>query len=114
IAGSAIFDLARREADVAVRFFRTQHEHLVAQKAGVERYALYGSRAYLDARGTPNKPENVRDHALMSTGESAAPSAAEWHFIQKLAPKARHVFTTNLTVALMNAVIAGAGLAVLP
>lgn len=32
VTGGAILDLSRREADIAVRFFRTQHENLVVKR----------------------------------------------------------------------------------
>jgi DNA-binding transcriptional LysR family regulator len=42
-------DLARREADIALRLSRPAGEGLVARKLGDLRYGLYGARAYVEA-----------------------------------------------------------------
>ncbi len=43
-----VFDLSRREADVAIRFTNAPPEHLIGRKLGTLHQAVYATRAYLD------------------------------------------------------------------
>lgn len=52
-------DLARREADIALRNFRPSEEQLVARKVGDRRAHLYASSDYLIQLGCPNSPEQL-------------------------------------------------------
>lgn len=42
-----MFDLSRREADVAIRFTDNPPDHLIGRKLGTMKQAVYASRAYL-------------------------------------------------------------------
>lgn len=110
--GPNIFDLGRREADVAVRMFKSRHEDLVVRRAGELTYSLYATETYLARRPAPRAPEELRDHEIVC-GE-ARPESVESEWIRRLAPGARIVFTSNLTMALLGATLAGAGIGVLP
>jgi DNA-binding transcriptional LysR family regulator len=112
MTGAAVFDLARREADVAVRFFRSKHEHLVVSRAGEVAYALYGSEAYLAHREAPRKPADLARHDIFCA--DLAPTSMEAHWFHRLCPEARPAFVSNLTLAVLNATLAGGGIGLLP
>lgn len=110
--GGAVFDLGRREADVAVRFFRSKHEHLVVRRAGEVAYSLYGSAEYFERHALPKEPEELRDHALL--GGDLTPYAVDVEWLNRLTGSARFSFTSNLTVAVLRVALAGGGIALLP
>jgi DNA-binding transcriptional LysR family regulator len=110
--GSAIFDLARREADVAVRFFRSEHEHLAVSKAGEVAYALYATEEYLAPRGAPRGPHDLANHEVLCAPNTPTSDDVDW--VRGLCPDVRFTFVSNLTLAILHATLAGAGLGLLP
>jgi DNA-binding transcriptional LysR family regulator len=106
-----ILDLARREADIAIRFFRSKNERLVARRAGSVSYGLYASKDYL-ARHPLKSAAHLRDHPLLTSDAAAKAPDARW--LARLSGVARPAFVCELTVALLEACRAGAGIAVLP
>ncbi|NOU34277.1 MAG: LysR family transcriptional regulator [Polyangiaceae bacterium] len=114
VTGGVILDLARREADIAVRFFRSPHESLVVRRAAEMAHGLYASPAYL-GRKVPKKPADLRGHRMLTSApEHGSVAVAEAGWVEKLTGGATPAFVSNLTVALLEAARAGAGIAVLP
>jgi DNA-binding transcriptional LysR family regulator len=111
ITGGTVLDLARREADVAVRFFRSSHESLVVRRVAEIAHALYASEAYLAAHPVADAAA-LRDHPLLAP--EPGPGVVEAAWVEQLTGGARPAFVSNLTVALLEAARAGAGVAVLP
>ena len=112
----AVLDLARREADLAVRMFKSAHESLVVRRIGSLRYGLYASRGYL-ARRPLRKPSELREHPLLSSeaparGKKAGALDARW--LDQLSGGARPALVCDLSMALLAACRQGAGIAVLP
>lgn len=104
-----VLDLGRGEAEVAVRFYRSRTQNLVVQRVGDVVYGLYGSRAYLEDHPVAS-PEDLRHRRLLLPPGSSL--EADW-----LAPwtaGVRPAFVSELSVALLAAARADAGLAVLP
>jgi DNA-binding transcriptional LysR family regulator len=56
VTTGTVLDLSRREADVAVRFFRTPHEALVVRRVGHVAYGLYASHTDLRHVPMPDEP----------------------------------------------------------
>jgi DNA-binding transcriptional LysR family regulator len=111
VTGGAILDLARREADIAVRFFRSPHESLVVRRAAELAHALYASEEYLTQRPL-NDASELCEHPILTS--TPGPGVVEAAWVERLTAGARPAFVSNLTVALVEAARAGAGLAVLP
>ena len=111
VTTGTILDLTRREADVAVRFFRTPHESLVVRRAGRVAYALYASHEYL-ARKPLRKPAELSRHPLLTS--VPGPGAVDASWLEALSGGARPALVCDLTMALLEAARAGAGVAVLP
>jgi DNA-binding transcriptional LysR family regulator len=111
VTGGAVLDLSRREADIAVRFFRSAHENLVVRKVGELAHALYASEDYLGRRPVKSSAE-LRDHPILTTAPGS--NVVEAHWVERLTSGARPAFVTTLTMALVDAARAGAGIAVLP
>jgi DNA-binding transcriptional LysR family regulator len=111
VTGGAILDLARREADIAVRLFRSHHERLVVRRVATMAHALYASEGYL-ARRPVAGPEQLREHAILTTARE--PGAVEAAWVERITFGARPTFVTNMTLALVEAARSGLGIAVLP
>jgi DNA-binding transcriptional LysR family regulator len=58
-------DLAKGEADIALRMARPEEADLVARRAFDCAWFVYASTAYLDASGRPVSLENLRRHRLV-------------------------------------------------
>ncbi|MBN8613966.1 MAG: LysR family transcriptional regulator [Deltaproteobacteria bacterium] len=106
-----VLDLARREADVAVRMFRSAHESLVVKRVGSLGYGLYASKDYL-ARRPLKRASELREHALLSS--EAGPGALDAKWLERLSHGAKPALVCDLSMALLEACRASAGVAVLP
>ncbi|HET9959122.1 MAG TPA: LysR family transcriptional regulator [Polyangiaceae bacterium] len=58
-------DLARGEADLALRLFRPKQASLVTKQVAALELGLYASRAYLERKGEPRNFEELLDHELI-------------------------------------------------
>lgn len=109
VPAGEVLDLGRRQAELAVRFFRSKHESLAVRRAGDVAYGLYATRAYLGRRRLKT-PGDLADHRLLSG--SAGDLETAW--LTRLNPKVRPAFVSTLSLALQGAARASAGVAVLP
>jgi DNA-binding transcriptional LysR family regulator len=66
LTGIRLLDIARREAEIAVRLVRPTAPSLVCRKLGDFGFALYASREYLARCGTPTRGHGLRGHFLIS------------------------------------------------
>ena len=73
--GVRTLDIARREADLAVRFARPTAPELVCRKLGEVAFSLYASRRYLARCGAPTRGGGLTGHDVITfTGAPAATS----------------------------------------
>lgn len=98
--------------DVAVRIGELPDSSLQATRVGRVRRVLVAAPAYLDARGTPRRPEDLVDHSIVSA--AGVNPVSEWRFtddgkplLQRLQPRMRT--TTNDSA--IAAAAAGLGIA---
>jgi DNA-binding transcriptional LysR family regulator len=99
VVGTARVDVARREADVALRYVRAEGADLMARRVGTVAFATYGSKSYL-----ANK-RAVNDVITYDAG------IRTWRPDH---PDGRVVLRTNSTRMLLQAVKEGIGIATLP
>ena len=75
MAGVRTLDIARRDADLAVRFARPTAPELVCRKLGEVGYSLYASRRYLAKCASPKRGAGLAGYDLITfTGAPAATS----------------------------------------
>jgi DNA-binding transcriptional LysR family regulator len=110
--GSHIFDLARREADIGVRLFRTNLDYLAVKRAGELAFGLYAAEEYLRRRPAPASPAELHAHDLVL--DDADPlQSVEPSWLEQIGG-GRVVLKTNSTAVTLAAVTAGLGIALLP
>jgi DNA-binding transcriptional LysR family regulator len=106
-------DLGKGEADVALRSGDTTDNQLVGRKIGDSLWAVYGSRLYVQQHGSPQRVEDLHQHALIGLDEAmAGHRAAAW--LRQAAPNARRVASADSVLGLVSSAKAGVGLAPLP
>ena len=113
LTGSGQLDIARREADVALRYVRPERGELVARRAGVVAWAAYASKKYLAARGRPARGSGFAGHDILAYSTTTR----RWRQDQlggEPVGDARIVLRTNSTRMLLHAVRLGLGIGPLP
>lgn len=116
INDSRLFNLARREADIALRVGSrsfAHEEYLVARKVADVSYGLYASVGYLDRHGRPSFVDGCAGHLVTSLVESPIKVVhIEW--LKAIAPRAHVVISTNGIQSHIATAEAGEAMAVLP
>jgi DNA-binding transcriptional LysR family regulator len=110
--GHGFLNLARGEADIALRNRRPDHNSLVSRRVGMVAVALFASRGYLDRCGTP-KEGDYCGHDLILFDESLA-GMPGYQWVEDRAAGAHVVMRSNEILPLLAAARAGAGIACLP
>lgn len=108
-----VFNLARREADLAFRFGSFSQENLIDRPVGDVAYALYASDDYLARHGRPDPADGLHGHALVLM-DRAAGAVAHEAWLPPLAARARVALRANGLRSHLAAVREGAAMAVLP
>jgi DNA-binding transcriptional LysR family regulator len=104
-----MFNLTKRDADVAIRPANDPPETLVGRRVGKIAFAIYGSTQYL----AKQKAKTLADHQWVGPDDSlAGTSVAQW--MRSALPASEIALRTDSFLALRQAVQAGLGLAALP
>lgn len=112
-ADTRVFDLSRREADVAVRLFRPKQPALIARRLGEMRLSLFASQDYIDRRGAPRNGAALSAHDWIGFDASLDDlPQVKWLHRSLLSP--RYVVRANTTAAQAIACATGHGIALLP
>ena len=106
-------DLTKGDADVALRSGDTEDNALVGRKIADSLWAVYGSRKYIERHGSPQRVEDLAQHALVGFDESMAKHrAAQW--LREAVPGGKVVARNDSVLGLVYSAKAGVGLAPLP
>jgi DNA-binding transcriptional LysR family regulator len=106
-------DLAKGEAEVAVRMHKPGDDSLIARKIADTPWSVYASRSYIKRHGHPQQQEDLDNHAVIEFGgEIAQIQASRW--LRSMAPRATIAARGNSMLGVLAAVKSGAGLAPLP
>lgn len=105
-----MFNLTKREADVAIRPAADPPETLIGRRISGIAFAVYGSTDYLARRG---KKQKLAEHQWVAPDESLSGTAvAQWMRAQL--PQAEITLAADSLLALRQAAQAGLGLVALP
>lgn len=113
VTSDKYIDLAKGEADVALRSGDTDDANLVGRKIGDSIWAVYASKTYIERRGRPQRIEDLPQHALLGLDDTMAKHRiAAW--LRKVAPDTALVGRSNSVLGLVYSAKAGVGVAPLP
>lgn len=106
-------NLARGEADIALRPSRFEHQEIIQRKVCNVAFALYASDSYLARYGTPDFDRQCDGHRLIAMNKSLA-KVPDVDWLPRVAAKARIVVRTNEREQMAAMATAGVGIACLP
>lgn len=102
--------------DVSIRIAELEDSSLVARRLGPCRHVLVAAPAYLQQRGRPEVPADLARHQIATYRYQQ--SSEDWHFIgpgqKQSAIKVNSHVRMNNSLALHEALLAGAGIARMP
>jgi DNA-binding transcriptional LysR family regulator len=115
---NALVDLARHEADVAVRVLppgrSPSWSNVVARKLVSAGFALFGAARYFERRGERGRPiDDLSGHEVITYSGNFPWQPGE-ALLEAAGARVRAVMTTNHPHGAIEAVAAGIGLAVVP
>lgn len=106
-------DIARGDADVALRSGDVEDSELVGRKVADSLWGVFASRQYLDQHGRPERIEDLGQHSILGFDESMA-NHRMMTWLRAVAPNADIVARNNSVLGLLYSVKAGVGIAALP
>jgi DNA-binding transcriptional LysR family regulator len=109
IAGVRALDIARREADLAVRFARPSASDLVCRKLGEVGFSLYASKHYLATKGVPKQGQGLADFDLITF--TGAPTATSPFFMGESLEGARIALRCDNPLIQLRAAASRGGIA---
>jgi DNA-binding transcriptional LysR family regulator len=107
-----VYDLSRREADVALRASRPAQGDLFGRKLVDIRWAVFASAGYLRSNDAPVTLKTLGKHQVIGWGEAAPTLAAQW--IAAHVPQDAIGYRSSGLINQFMAARAGIGLALLP
>jgi DNA-binding transcriptional LysR family regulator len=99
-------NLLRRDADIAVRFFRPVQDDVIAIKVGDTSLGIYAHEDYLKRHGEPTELEVSGGHILSGNDREAIPATGVFHGAPPKQP-IRFRFRTDFVLAREACAIAG-------
>ena len=113
VVGTARVDVARREADVALRYVRAEGADLMSRRVGNVAFGAFAAKSYLIARGRPTRGAGLAGHDVI-TYDSGIRDWRAGDLGGESLRDARVVVRTNSTRMLYQAVREGLGIGALP
>jgi DNA-binding transcriptional LysR family regulator len=113
IVGDQVLDLATRQADLAIRFFRPTSNQLVAARVGQFNMSIFASPGYIEQFGLPQELDDLREHHIVDhTTLHSLPAMKPWSEVVERSSNV--VLRTNSSHSAMEAVKASWGLSIFP
>jgi len=106
-------DLAKGEADVALRSGDVDDPGLVGTKVADSVWAVYAARRYADAHGLPASASDMAGHTLIGFDGALRENRAA-HWLASVAPGASFAASNTSILGVLHAVKSGIGVAPLP
>lgn len=113
VADPRHLSLVRRDADIAVRPSRFEHQEVVESEVAALAFGIYASDKYLAERGVPDFARGCEGHSLIAMSESLT-RVPDVDWLPRVAGAARPVVRANARLPMASLAAAGVGLACLP
>jgi len=113
MAGERVYNLAQREADVAIRFAPPDQDELVSRDLAPMAFALYASRKYVERHGAPSGLDDLHAHQFAIGDHELGESPPNRWLVERVAPS-QVIVLANTVSTLAAAVRGGMGIAALP
>lgn len=111
---NAIVNLARREADIALRLARPREPDVISKQLAPIELALYANRGYLEVAGHPADAErSLAGHAVVAFA-ATPPFRVENEWLDARLDGASVVLRSDSVSSMYAATVAGLGIALLP
>jgi DNA-binding transcriptional LysR family regulator len=105
--------LVRREADLAIRPSKFEHQEVVQRAIAVVGFGLYASDGYLSRHGAPDFARHCEGHTLVAMSESLG-KIPDVDWLPTFTSRARVVVRTNGRAPMATMAAAGIGITCLP
>jgi DNA-binding transcriptional LysR family regulator len=113
VLSDQFLDLAKGEADIAIRAGEPEDEALIGRKIAETPWAVYASRSYGERYGRLERLEDIERHLVVAfDGPIADYAAARW--LRSVAPRATIAARCDNWPGVVLAVKSGAGLSPMP
>ena len=113
IAVPHYYSLTKREVDILITITKPTASNIVARKISDYRLGLFASQNYLSKWGKVWERKNLTRHNLIDYIEDLLYDE-NLRFLNELAPGQKAKFHISTLVGQMNAIVAGAGIGVIP
>ena len=111
-------DLARREADCAIRLRQPQQPDLIQRRLFTVHFHLYASPSYVNQHGKPSSIADLANHRLVTFGEPVVQFLRDVNWLETVTgpdgEKLKASLQINDIQSIKRAVQRGAGIAMLP
>lgn len=107
-------NLVQERIDLAIRLSNRVDSGLIARKLAVCHSVLCASPAYLKRAGMPKRPDDLRSHQCVTHSTGFAPEYRLHRGGKVTTIEVEGAITANETIVVRSAVLAGAGIAMLP
>jgi DNA-binding transcriptional LysR family regulator len=113
VATARLFSLSKREADIAIGLILPRDGQIIGRKLVDYRLFLYASRDYLAANGPIERPEDLKNHRIISY-ISELLFTPELDYLPQILPGLSAQIRSANLIAQLQATLAGVGIAILP
>ena len=113
VAISRIFNLTKREADIAISLTRPEHGRLIGRKILDYNMLLYATSAYLASHPKIEKPADLLAHPFIGYIEELT-TMPELAYMRNIHPALKPAFSSSTLAVQMEAICSGAGIGVIP
>jgi DNA-binding transcriptional LysR family regulator len=118
IVDDSELDLSMREADVAIRMSPPRQPDLIQRHLVTIGIHVYASPDYLKRHGTPERPEDLDSHRIITFGDELRAPVSNINWLMEVGANPdkprRPVLQVNNTYGIYRACLSGLGIAALP
>jgi len=113
VAMPRVFNLTKREADIAISLTRPAKGRLVGRKILDYSLELFAAKSYLAQHPPIEKPADLLTHPIIGYIEDLT-SIPELNYLGQIHPQLKPSFASSTAIVQLQAVCAGAGIGVVP